>query len=713
MNEPLENTMPVEILDDLIEKNKEEEQDIEEEKNKKAKKPNVFKRMINSWKKLPKKTKIILIVLGILLIALITFLIIYLWPKKKEETPTEDIPSVIVEKENYRYENGKLIFINELEEDLGEYECQNKDENLCYVAYFDNSEDNFDAPKILDEVGDAWVSRSPILEDKYVFVIDSSANSTKTLKLYNMETKEVDSEYLLIKKVANNDHLVILKDTNSKYGVLEFANTSYTTKIDFTYDYLASIYDNASTNYVATSTKRNLIVSENGDVLTKTIPGDIKNFNAKYVKAMDADNKYHIYDYNAKEIFKETYDYVELYDNYAALVDNKQMYLKTYNNEKLNEEGIRLKNSSYVKEHYFNEYGTLVKTVESFKLTDSNNLISIQIADSDEVKTVNYLEGMLSKDLKYVNYFDGVLYLYKDTDKKELLGSYACTNKNTITKDTKTLDNCYIAKDTTYENNELMQDKLKEGLIPIFNERFVFMKDSAGEGDYTINLYDLKQKRTLSRYQTVNTRSNTGDEITFKTVNDYNVMAQNKNGEYGVITLKLSSAESYISFDYENVELLNEYYLVKAKDGYKLITTSEEVTNFIPDKIQNYNDTYLTATDSKGNYHVYSYEGKKISADEGYTYVKLYDTFYAAVKNNKLALYTYLDNTTNILEDYDLPNLTLTNYYGKGTLAFKIDFKGKNYTISFGDKNDIYKVVFDSRSINEKPVESDKDEVEE
>ena len=83
--------------------------------------------------------KIIYGVASLILIGLIIGLVLIFKPEKeiKEEE------SVILEADNYRYENGKLIFLNKNGEDIGTYTCENKKETLCYVAY-SSDEDNFD-----------------------------------------------------------------------------------------------------------------------------------------------------------------------------------------------------------------------------------------------------------------------------------------------------------------------------------------------------------------------------------------------------------------------------------------------------------------------------------------------------------------------------------------------------------------------------------------
>ena len=120
------------------------------------------KKKSSKWSKLSKKTKIIIIVSIVLIVLLIIAILLYfLVFKKSDDNKKPDEPLVIVEKDNYRYEDGLLIFVDNNKKDLGSYECKNKNENLCYVAYFSN-EDDFDTFKRVYESGLSVNIRSDI-----------------------------------------------------------------------------------------------------------------------------------------------------------------------------------------------------------------------------------------------------------------------------------------------------------------------------------------------------------------------------------------------------------------------------------------------------------------------------------------------------------------------------------------------------------------------
>ena len=137
------------------------------EEIKEKKKGSIFKKLGRIWKNMPKKNKILIIVGVLIFIIAIIAIIVLLSPKKEEEKPK--LPDIILSGDNYRYENGKLIFLDD-EDEIGTYECENKDQNLCKVAALDS--DEFDDVVKVDEDGNKITFYSPIYENRYVFIID-------------------------------------------------------------------------------------------------------------------------------------------------------------------------------------------------------------------------------------------------------------------------------------------------------------------------------------------------------------------------------------------------------------------------------------------------------------------------------------------------------------------------------------------------------------
>ncbi len=635
------------------------------------KKPKKIEKLKNWWKKRNKKQKILIITGAVLflIILIVSIVLLVLSSKKEENIP---VPDVIVQEENYRYENGVLIFLNSNQEEIGRYTCENQNEELCFVSYY-STEDQFDVEKKVDESNQVIATRSSILDNTYVFINDNPRSTDEEIKLYDMKNNETKETYTLIKKGNNNQY--IFKNENHQYGLMEEKDGTWTVKIEATYDYLGFV-SNSKNYYIARLNGVEMLISDSGKTISKSITGDIKNLNETYVKVLNGEGKYEVRNFNNQNVFGSSYDYVELRSDYAILITNDQMFLKFYDKNKLNEEGIPLFNKDYVKTSVYDENNQLKETKECFGIEENNDIITLSIHNNEEIitSTINKKEGSISKTLRNMSYFDGKLYFYSDLDKTSLLGSYTCSNKNNMEESS--LKNCTLAVDTIFENNDYEIAK-PTGVIPIFNERFVFITDNpdlVNDTTKTIVLYDLKKNSSLGKYRNVNTYSYTGtSEITFTTVTDLQVVAQNQNGNFGVIKINLTDVTGHIGFNYSEMEKLRDYYVAKDGNGYLLIARKDgaSVTSALPYKIRNYNNQYVKVNNN-GNYYIYDYKGLQ-KTTTGFKYIELYDQFFAGVnENNQLGVYTYDHPTQNIISGGELISLHRTNYYGNGILAFKI-----------------------------------------
>lgn len=640
-----------------------------------------IKKRIKQWWGNRKKGQKIAIVSGsvivVILIVIVVFFLIRTSKKEEEILPPVD---VIVQEENYRYENGILVFLNNTKEEIGRYTCENQSEELCFVSYY-STEDDFDVEKKVYENNTPIVTRSAIMEDTYAFVNDNPRKEDEKIKLYNIKTGETKGTYRTIKKADKNRF--ILKNEENLYGVIEIDNGEILTKLDFTYNYLGFI-PNETNAYISTLNDRNFIIDENGRNLSKAITGTIKNLNEHYIKVKLDDGKYEVYNYNNQNVFKESFDYIELFEDYAALIYDKNLYLRFYDQNKLNEEAIHLESKEYIKTSVYNTDNTLKETKESFSIEEAGDIITIHIKNNNNESTtqiVNKAEGNVNKSLRNMNYFDGKLYIYSDTNKTKLLGIYTCSNKNNVSKKDKTLKNCTLATDTVFEDNDY-EVPGSVGAIPIFNERFIFISDNpdlVNDTNKTVVLYDLKKNTSLGKYREVNTYSYTGtDDITFSTVTDLQVVAKNQNGNFGVIKINLTEIKGFINFNYSSMERLRDYYVAGVPNGYLLVSrkNASESSSVIRYKIRNYNDDYVKVKMDNGNYSIYKIldiQEKSVN-ETGFQYIELYDKFFAGVNSeNKLGIYTYENPKHNIISGETLIPLNLTNYYGNGTLAFKIE----------------------------------------
>ena len=147
------------VVDTKEEMTKEQESKKEEEETEKEK--NVFKKIAAFWQKLDKKKKIAIICGGIVLLILLGVGLFFLL-RKNPEPALPDEPDVIIEMNNYRYENGSLVFLDG-DTELGRYECENKNENQCAVAYL-SSEETLSGTKKEDQDGNLKASSTNLFK---------------------------------------------------------------------------------------------------------------------------------------------------------------------------------------------------------------------------------------------------------------------------------------------------------------------------------------------------------------------------------------------------------------------------------------------------------------------------------------------------------------------------------------------------------------------
>ena len=180
------------------------------------------------------KKKIIIIISIVLVILIIAGVLLYflVFNKDNNQDKPKD-PVVVLEKDNYKYVDGKLIFIDKDKKELGGYTCENKSENLCYVANFSN-EDDFDSFKRVYENGLPINNRTDIILDNYVFIYDNMKKENGDVILYDINKEKVLDTYNLVKEVKDNN--IIFKKDN-KYGLIEITDKEVKERIKNSYDY--------------------------------------------------------------------------------------------------------------------------------------------------------------------------------------------------------------------------------------------------------------------------------------------------------------------------------------------------------------------------------------------------------------------------------------------------------------------------------------------
>ncbi len=639
----------------------------------KKKKPQKNKKKF-SFKNLTKKQKIIFIVSICLIVLVIAFILIYFLVIKKDKKDLDNkVTPVIVEKDNYIYNNGTLKFLDKDDKTIGEYDCENKDENKCFVAYLTN-ENNTDLPIYLDEKESPLQRRSQIYNNKYVFVQDG-----ETINLYNFVDKKKEGSYKTIKVGSTKENIVAYTDEKDKYGVISI-NDKVNELVKAKYDYI-DIYNSDDTFIVKDGSSYYLIKNDNK--ISKDFSNEIISFNDKFIVS---DNN--LYDLNGNKVINKEYEYIILDKGFVFAIASRKMTIYDENLNKLNEEEVKLKTLDYKTAYIFDDKNSLKETKKPFEFNYSNGRLTITYDDKE--KTINVYEGTLSSKLDFVNYFDGKLYFYSDEDKENLIGKYTCKNKNDVTSKTTELTNCFVAKENKIVNES-------SGYIPIFNSSYAFISDNN-----IVVLYDLKNSKNLSEYKAVDTGIGS-EKITHVSALNSLVYCQNTSDGFGAITFGSNGPAGVIAFtDTKSDEPSGKTLSISLMKD--LLLVKREKKNFLYDKIGNeiasssfdiidYVSSYMLVK-NKDSYLVYSLKGNILSSES--KYVKLYDDFFLLVnKDDTFNIYSYKDAKTAILSVFiknkgNAENIEVVSddngYVVKANdTEYKFDKSGKMIT---GDNNE-------------------------
>ena len=603
---------------------------------KKSKKP-------SKWSALSKKTKIIIIV-SIILVLIIAIVLIYFLVLKKDNNKNENNdPVVVIEKDNYKYEDGKLIFIDKDKKEIGSYECINKNENLCFVAYFSN-EDNFDVNKKVYENGLPINIRTDIIKDKYVFIYDDETKEKGNVILYDMGSNKKLEEYSLVKEVKDN-YVIVKKDNEYKLISLDSSLEDISKN---TYDYMGYIED---TNYLVVASNGNykLVDFEDKEV-SKTVPGNIMSFDDKNI-SVKVGSEYFVYDYSGKVVVNDKYDYIRFANNYIITASGKKLFVYDVNGNRMNIEGIRITSDSYNTKLIFNDNLRQVGKEEAFNVVVSSNIMRIEYGE--DYTKINLSDGIVSKNIPYISYFAGKLYFYSDEEKTNLIGSYKCEYANDTDELTKELQNCFIAK----ESNIFTPDKeVKNGYLPIYNNNYVFISDTKSpNANDNIILWDLKNNKKLATYKSVDAGfHDTENVVNFITTGGTQIAAKNTSDSYGLINIQTSKVNGIIPF--------------KDQDDAKLINISFKLLQ----------DNYLIKR-SDETYHLYNKKGNEIASKVSTKYeIVEYKYNHLKVKNNNKYLI------------YDLNGKIVSD-------EFKNIFMENNFYLSIDSSNLLHVFKYDSK----------------
>lgn len=697
----------IEILEEEIDEEiKDSDKEIKKSKDLKSKEGFLVV-LINKWKNLNKKQKIIICFLAglllLLLIVLIILLIFKLTSKPVEdpiiEPPKEEVIPVVVD--NFYYKDGSLYFLNEEETEIGSYKCNTQDDSLCYVG-LNSNRDDFDVAKLVDKDGNLKKQRLPIYHDNYVFIYDNKSEKDTEIVLYSIKEKKELGRYISVKAFENGN--VIVQDSENKYGLINLdASKGLVQVLKNSYTYLGMI--DGESNLVAKTKDGYFIIDNKGKELSDAIDSNvkIKSYNKNFIVTV-AGKEYSVYDYE-NNLIDSGYDFISTYDKYVILVKDNRVYVKDDNKIKYTESGIKLNSKEYVKTYVYDKEDVLTEIKRSYDVEVKDGEIVFTLwkdGSKDPIyERLSLAEANVNKNYSYVNYFAGKLYFYKDEEKEELLGFYNCLNENTVDMKSTKYSSCFIATDSLFGDNDMLPDGYltRNSTVPIINDKYAFIYD----GNNNIVLLDIVNKESKSSYLKIESNTLHNDGKITKYSGNLDVIVQNKKGNYGVVTIGKDNVSVKHGFNYSKLEFLGDNFLgLDASNNWRVLFDNVESMGF-SSKIRGYNSTkrfFKTLENNK--YYVYGESATKL-VDEGYTYVELYNDFYAGLDSDR-NLYIYGYNGEKKVD----ATVKVGNYalYGTATPAFKVKKDGENYSVSIWNGSQYETIILSDIVVEEQPEDS-------
>lgn len=596
---------------------------------KRKRKQNIFLKFKNWFLGLSKKKKIIFCSIVSFFVLLIIGLIVYFVCFSSDEEVV--VPeSVVFEMDNYKYIDGFLYFYDNDDVELGSYECKNKSEESCSLA-ISSLDEYLDYVHNVYEDESLVVSYVPIFDDM-VYVTDG-----EDVILYSLDLSE--DVYVYSSVSYAYEGYVILSDEDGFY--LASMSDGFSLVTSDPYDYIG--YSSLSSNFVYNDNFDYGIMSDDGSILTSGISGSVINYNDDVIVTTSG-SVYYAYDYDLNKITTSS-TYVKIYDDYIYSFTDSLVYAFDLFGNKINEVGIASDASEFTDYNIYTLSGSLSESVRAVDYEKSSEK-SLVIND----ETFNVYESLINGGYDYTNYISGVLYFYSDTDKTNLIGSYECSTQNSVTSSSDSYSNCYVAS-----SDKILSSS--SGTLPIINDRFVFIYDTATLNvNVNISLYDLSSSSTLASYTSV-------DVLGLSSYDDFvddsalYILAKNTDGELGMIMASTTKVSGVISFDYESISTLDEYYILTDFDGNNFIYDSTGKCTNANSEIQNdiiyYDGTYIKVSVSSGE-QLYSLAGQIVS--DAYSSIVIGNTMYMATNADKsIEIYKFGDMDTNYFnEEYSL-----------------------------------------------------------
>ena len=586
-----------------------------------------------SKKSLTKKQKIILIcvisAIALVIVCLIVYLLLPKDTKKPDDEPTE---TIVIDKGNYRYQDGTLVFLNEQKTEIGTYECQEKEEDKCYVSYTSN-----DLETIINFTYDDLTS----LEKK-----DNTLIAKKGSKYYLISFSDKALTKAITKPIYDYDDKHIVVKNGSSYNLVDYDNNEIYTD----YNYISII----SSDYVA-----------------------LVNDGSLYIRDYDK-NKYNEVGYT---LYNEAYSGINTYSKEGVLKSSSYAYKVNVNNNTLT---VFLKNNNDVEEKGLN----LLDGRASLKQKYYSSFDGILYFYSDLEKT-NLLGSYTCTNKDDFNNIEEIRmcaiahnYSFSENFKTNDAGS----SNNFIP----IVDNRYvfITDDINISDGEVkVYDLYKKQVLatykhvssPIANEEITFIN----------SIDNIIVKNKSDKFGVINIDNN-GIEKTYdfvyermERIGSYIEVA--KNNKYQIL---FNSDSSSITLDSKIYDFSGKYFIVKNNDKFDIYSDDgtdnpKKITNKSYKVIKLVGESLYIAIDDDNNVYVNTYDNTTINTEQ----VKLDST------SNIFTLYNMISasvNGNNVILNITKEDGTKLNSYTfsipKNT-SDKPEVKPSNPTVD-GDNNE-------------------------
>jgi len=309
--------------------------------------------------------------------------------EKKYDSPNSTFST---ERAVYDSNEHKIIFKNiTVDGPIGKYDCtvEEKGNNYCYLAYEFSTTDMYN----LEEGISTGNMATSIIDNRYVFVKDStiydgegkSHSQKNPIILYDLLEKKELERYTAIKD--NSDYvnsILIVKDTNHKWGLVNISNGEVKNLVEFEYDYIGTV------NGLFMLVKDNWYYTFDSQNNQKVGPfnNQISNMNGFYIVTNEGEyrsgteNNYRLYTATGEKVLVESgNNYIKIVEKLALVVNsNNKLCVYQSDGTKLIEDELDLYTATY--------HSREGENFVAFNASTENNILTINTINSNSEEII-------------------------------------------------------------------------------------------------------------------------------------------------------------------------------------------------------------------------------------------------------------------------------------------------------------------------------------